>query len=59
MGAARRIWTETKKTVCHIYSAKAKRTKQLSLSKGFDDVIYPVDYRVTGHIVDDEMHDIL
>lgn len=26
---------------------------------GFDDVIYPVDYKVAGHIVDDEMHDIL
>ncbi|KAL1993703.1 hypothetical protein VTN49DRAFT_2372 [Thermomyces lanuginosus] len=26
---------------------------------GFDDVIYPVDYRLAGHIVDDEMHDIL
>ncbi|RDW67336.1 caspase family protein [Aspergillus mulundensis] len=26
---------------------------------GFDDVIYPVDYRVAGHIVDDEMHDIM
>lgn len=27
--------------------------------QGFDDVIYPVDYRIAGHIVDDEMHDIL
>lgn len=27
--------------------------------QGFDDVIYPVDYRLAGHIVDDEMHDIL
>lgn len=26
---------------------------------GFDDVIYPVDYRVAGHIVDDEMHNIM
>ncbi len=26
---------------------------------GFDDVIYPVDYRTAGHIVDDEMHDIM
>lgn len=26
---------------------------------GFDDVIYPVDYKVAGHIVDDEMHDIM
>lgn len=26
---------------------------------GFDDVIYPVDYKAAGHIVDDEMHDIM
>ncbi|KAJ6018621.1 hypothetical protein N7522_000688 [Penicillium canescens] len=26
---------------------------------GFDDVIYPVDYRVAGHIVDDDMHAIM
>ncbi|KAH8694968.1 caspase domain-containing protein [Talaromyces proteolyticus] len=26
---------------------------------GFDDVIYPVDYKVAGHIVDDDMHDIM
>jgi hypothetical protein len=26
---------------------------------GFDDVIYPVDYSTAGHIVDDEMHDIM
>lgn len=26
---------------------------------GFDDVIYPVDYRTAGHIIDDEMHDIM
>lgn len=26
---------------------------------GFDDVIYPVDFRVAGHIVDDDMHDIM
>lgn len=24
-----------------------------------DDVIYPVDYQNAGHIVDDEMHDIM
>jgi hypothetical protein len=27
--------------------------------QGFDDVIYPVDYRVSGHIVDDDMHNIM
>lgn len=26
---------------------------------GYDDVIYPVDYRVAGHIVDDDMHAIM
>ena len=26
---------------------------------GYDEVIYPVDYRRAGHIVDDEMHRIL
>jgi len=26
---------------------------------GYDEVIYPVDFRVAGHIVDDEMHNIM
>lgn len=26
---------------------------------GYDEVIYPVDFRTAGHIVDDQMHDIL
>lgn len=26
---------------------------------GYDEVIYPVDFRHVGHIVDDEMHDIM
>lgn len=26
---------------------------------GFDDVIYPLDFEVNGHIVDDMMHDIM
>ena len=26
---------------------------------GYDEVIYPVDFRSAGHIVDDEMHDIM
>ncbi|MCJ1250279.1 Ca(2+)-dependent cysteine protease [Trapelia coarctata] len=26
---------------------------------GYDEVIYPVDFRVNGHIVDDEMHHIM
>ena len=26
---------------------------------GYDEVIYPVDFRTHGHIVDDEMHRIM
>ena len=26
---------------------------------GYDEVIYPVDFRQAGHIVDDEMHAIM
>ena len=26
---------------------------------GYDEVIYPVDFRQVGHIVDDQMHDML
>ncbi|RKF82244.1 Metacaspase-1 [Golovinomyces cichoracearum] len=26
---------------------------------GYDEVIYPVDFRINGHIVDDDMHDIM
>lgn len=26
---------------------------------GYDEVIYPVDYKTSGHIVDDQIHDIL
>ena len=26
---------------------------------GYDEVIYPVDFRTAGHIVDDELHRIL
>ncbi|KJA15538.1 hypothetical protein HYPSUDRAFT_149011 [Hypholoma sublateritium FD-334 SS-4] len=26
---------------------------------GFDEVIYPMDFKTTGHIVDDELHDIM
>ncbi|KKA24348.1 hypothetical protein T310_1633 [Rasamsonia emersonii CBS 393.64] len=43
------------------YSGHGGRTPDLDGDEddGFDDVIYPVDYKVAGHIVDDEMHDIL
>lgn len=42
-----------------------KMVRYLSLAtreadrSGYDDVIYPVDYRVAGHIVDDDMHSIM
>lgn len=26
---------------------------------GYDEVIYPVDFRTAGHIVDDDMHAIM
>lgn len=43
------------------YSGHGGRTPDLDGDEddGFDDVIYPVDYRNSGHIVDDEMHDIM
>ncbi|KAL2222669.1 caspase domain-containing protein [Thermoascus aurantiacus ATCC 26904] len=43
------------------FSGHGGRTPDLDGDEddGFDDVIYPVDYRVAGHIVDDEMHAIL
>jgi hypothetical protein len=43
------------------FSGHGGRTPDLDGDEedGFDDVIYPVDYRTTGHIVDDDMHDIM
>ncbi|PLN85828.1 caspase domain-domain-containing protein [Aspergillus taichungensis] len=43
------------------FSGHGGRTPDLDGDEedGYDDVIYPVDYRVAGHIVDDEMHDIM
>ncbi|KAL4875623.1 peptidase C14, caspase domain-containing protein [Aspergillus karnatakaensis] len=43
------------------FSGHGGRTPDLDGDEddGFDDVIYPVDYRTAGHIVDDEMHDIM
>ncbi|OJJ44362.1 hypothetical protein ASPZODRAFT_71866 [Penicilliopsis zonata CBS 506.65] len=45
---------------CH-YSGHGGRTPDLDGDEddGYDDVIYPVDYRTTGHIVDDDMHAIM
>jgi hypothetical protein len=50
----RRILTVTRMTVSSSYIFLSDADVL-----GFDDVIYPVDYRTAGHIVDDEMHDIM
>ncbi|KAK7690938.1 Ca(2+)-dependent cysteine protease [Cerrena zonata] len=43
------------------YSGHGGQTKDLDGDEadGFDEVIYPVDYKANGHIVDDMMHDIM
>ncbi|KAJ5884776.1 Peptidase C14 caspase catalytic [Penicillium taxi] len=43
------------------FSGHGGRTPDLDGDEddGYDDVIYPVDYRSVGHIVDDEMHAIM
>ncbi|AQZ12065.1 MCA1 (YOR197W) [Zygosaccharomyces parabailii] len=43
------------------YSGHGGQTKDLDGDEvdGMDDVIYPVDFEVAGHIVDDDLHDIL
>lgn len=43
------------------YSGHGGQTKDLDGDEddGYDEVIYPVDFRQVGHITDDEMHRIL
>ncbi|KAM0285476.1 hypothetical protein ACHAQH_001426 [Verticillium albo-atrum] len=43
------------------YSGHGGQTKDLDGDEddGYDEVVYPVDFRQTGHIVDDEMHRIM
>jgi len=43
------------------FSGHGGRTPDLDGDEddGYDDVIYPLDYRVAGHIVDDDMHAIM
>ncbi|OAK99916.1 hypothetical protein IQ06DRAFT_152708 [Phaeosphaeriaceae sp. SRC1lsM3a] len=43
------------------YSGHGGQTKDLDGDEddGYDEVIYPVDFRTAGHIVDDEMHRIM
>lgn len=56
----RRIWMATKRMVSVTKPVVGLRKRGDSDALlGYDDVIYPVDYRAVGHIVDDEMHDIL
>ena len=43
------------------YSGHGGQTKDLDGDEadGYDEVIYPVDFKQNGHIVDDIMHDIM
>ncbi|KAF7348728.1 hypothetical protein MVEN_01391800 [Mycena venus] len=43
------------------YSGHGGQTPDLDGDEvdGYDEVIYPLDYKRAGHIVDDEMHDIM
>ncbi|KAG2149074.1 metacaspase-1 [Suillus bovinus] len=43
------------------YSGHGGQTKDLDGDEedGYDEVIYPVDFKESGHIVDDMMHDIM
>jgi hypothetical protein len=43
------------------YSGHGGQTKDMDGDEadGYDEVIYPVDFKKAGHIVDDEMHDIM
>ncbi|KAI9797961.1 MAG: Ca(2+)-dependent cysteine protease [Piccolia ochrophora] len=43
------------------YSGHGGQTEDLDGDEddGYDEVIYPVDFRTAGHIVDDQMHDIM
>lgn len=43
------------------YSGHGGLTKDLDGDEesGYDSVIYPVDFEINGHIVDDEMHEIM
>ncbi|KAK9329806.1 caspase domain-containing protein [Lipomyces starkeyi] len=43
------------------YSGHGGQTRDLNGDEddGFDEVVYPVDYQTAGHLVDDDMHDIM
>lgn len=57
MVVERQISMETRTMVSEHFLERKRRS--LTKYAGFDDVIYPVDYKVAGHIVDDDMHDIM
>ena len=48
-------------TIVNIITGHGGQTKDLDGDEedGYDEVIYPVDFRQVGHIVDDEMHRIM
>jgi metacaspase-1 len=52
---------QTNDTLFLHYSGHGGQTKDLDGDEddGFDEVIYPVDFQQAGHIVDDEIHDIM
>lgn len=52
---------ETNDTLFLHYSGHGGQTEDLDGDEddGYDEVIYPVDFKVAGHIVDDQIHDIL
>ena len=55
MEARRKITTVMKETVSGFNS----HFDGLLTFSGYDETIYPVDFRQAGHIVDDEMHMIM
>lgn len=55
----RQTWMATRRMVRLTAFRRPAQIRTLTLGVGYDDVIYPLDYRAVGHIVDDEMHDIL
>ncbi|KAI9773450.1 MAG: Ca(2+)-dependent cysteine protease [Geoglossum simile] len=52
---------EPKDSLFFHYSGHGGQTKDQDGDEddGYDEVIYPVDFRTAGHIVDDEMHKIM
>ena len=57
------LWQVASRFICALLTLAGHggQTKDLDGDEedGYDEVIYPVDFRQVGHIVDDEMHRIL